>query len=110
MRRLEPPTTLINRRNPPLIQLNTIPQLARHRSMRLVEGFTIIRVSTTPDFITTPKLHFHKPIRVRERLARHADNISVSVAQYLFSLLKRRYSPRGNNRRVEASLVDGVFD
>src|SRR5829696_2915006 len=77
--------------------------------MRLVERFAIVCVSTTSHFIATPVSHFHKPIRIRERLARHTDNISLSKAQDLFGLFERRYATSGDYRRVEASLIDGLF-
>ena len=57
--------------------------------MRLVQCLTIIRVGTPPHCTTTPEFHFHKPIRIRERLPRHANDISLSVVQNFLRLLKR---------------------
>src|SRR5215467_7114097 len=102
MRRFQTPPALINSRNSRFIEVNAIPQLARHRSMRLVQGLTVIRVSTTAHFITAAEFHFYKPIRIGERLACHADDVRVAVAQDLFSLFEGREPASRDYRSVEA--------
>jgi hypothetical protein len=56
--------------------------------MRLVECFAIIRVGATTHFISTTKSHLCKPIRIGKRLAGHAGDVRVTVAQDFFGLLK----------------------
>ena len=78
--------------------------------MRLIKRFTIVCVRATPHLIAAPEFHFYKPIRIRKRLTRHADNVSLSLAQDLFSLFKRRYPTRRYHRCVKASLIDSLLD
>jgi hypothetical protein len=78
--------------------------------MRLIECFTVIRVSAAANFISASEFHFEKPIRVSQRLTRHSDNIGVPMLQNLFSLLKRRDAAGGHNRGHESVSVDCVLD
>lgn len=88
MRRLESTPAIINSRNPRLIKLNAIPQLTRHRTMRLVQRFAVVRIRAASHFSAATAFHFNKPIRVCKRLPRHADDVSVSFTQNRFSLFK----------------------
>src|SRR5215217_1769377 len=78
--------------------------------MRLVQGFAVVCISTASHFITTAESHLHKPIRIGERLARHADDVSLAQPQDLFRLLKRRYAAGGNDWRAKAALVHGFLN
>src|SRR5215208_4393810 len=78
--------------------------------MRLVEGFAVVCIRTPSHFISPTESHLHKPVRIGKRLARHADDVSLPCAQNLFGLLKRRYAARGDDWRVEATLVHCLLD
>ena len=78
MRWFKPPASVIDSRNTRFIEINTIPQLARNRPVRLVQCFTVIRVGTSSHRITSTKSHLHEPVRIRERLAGHADDVSLA--------------------------------
>src|SRR6185369_7852255 len=78
--------------------------------MRLVEGFAVVCVGTAAHLITTTESHLYKPIRIGERLARHANNVSLAQPQDLFSLLKCRYAARRHDRRRKSTLVYRLLD
>src|SRR4030095_2942366 len=73
--------------------------------MCLIERFTVVRVSTTPHFIPTSQFHFHKPIRISQCLARHADDIREPQLQNLFRLLKGAYPTGRDDRGSESRIV-----
>src|ERR1043166_7915625 len=78
--------------------------------MRLVQRLAIVRVSTPAHFITASEPHLREPIRIGQRLPRHANNISLAQSQNLFRLLKRRDSACGHNGGRKSGLIDFTLD
>src|SRR5215813_7200816 len=108
--RHQPPPTVVTQRNPRLIQVHSIPQLARYLLVHLIEPLTIIRKYATPDLVSAPKPYLEEPVRVGQRLTSGGNNISFPVAKDRFRLLKSRDSARGDHRRIEPGLIYRVLD
>src|ERR1041385_181291 len=101
---------IFGQRDVRLIKIFSIPKLARHLTMRLIQSFTVVRVSTASHFHAAPEFHFAKPSGMGEGLARHANNVCVTTSENRFSLVECRDAAGGHNRRREPRRVYGLFD
>src|ERR1041385_518372 len=93
-----------------LVKVLSIPKLARDLAVRLVERFAVIRISAAPHFSATAEFHFAKPVRIGERLPRHADDVRIVALENRFSLIERGDAARRDEWRLEARRVYGAFD
>src|SRR5687767_5137609 len=84
IRRQQTPAPICRQSDRRLVEFLPIPKLARDLPVRLVERFTVIRVGAATHFLTATESHFSKPVRIGERLARHANDVRVVVSQNLF--------------------------
>src|SRR5437867_13038133 len=76
-RRQQSPPSVACHRDSRLVQFLSIPKLASDLSMRLIESFAIVCVRAASNSIASAEFHFSKPIRIGERLPRHANDVGL---------------------------------
>ena len=89
LRRQQSPAAISRHRHFRLVEFLPIPQLARDLPVRLVQRFTVICVSAATDFFTATESYLSKPVRIGQRLARHADDVRVVVSQNRLRLVRK---------------------
>src|SRR5215471_7385998 len=67
--------------------------------MPLVQSLTVVGKHAAVDLRSPPQLHFQPPIRVRQRLARRADDIRLPAPQDPLGLVEAVDAAGGNHRR-----------
>ena len=75
-----------------------VPQLTRYLLVLLIQPFAVVCIFTDSDGVTAATSNLAKPIRVRERLPREANNVRAFYRQDIFCLLKI-VNTAGNNHR-----------
>src|SRR5262245_58152944 len=78
--------------------------------MRLVQRLAIIRVSTTPHFVTATFFYFNEPIRVSQRLACKPDNIRLTAPKNFLSLLEHGNTSGRYHRCLKAGFIHRALD
>jgi len=78
--------------------------------MRLIESLAIIRVRATAHLLASSEFYFSKPVRIGERLSRHADDVRVALAQNLFGLIERSNTASRNDRRPASRIINREFN
>ena len=75
-----------------------VPQLTRYLLVLLIQSFAVVCIFTDSGGVTVATSNLTKPIRVRERLPREANNVRAFYRQDIFCLLKI-VNTAGNNHR-----------
>src|SRR5688572_29941404 len=78
--------------------------------MRLVQRFTIVRISASSDFTPPSQLYLYEPVRVCQGLPRKTHNVCLVIPQDGLCLLKRADATRSHDRRYEAGLINCPLD
>src|SRR4051794_36312368 len=86
--RQQPTLTIARKAHARLVECLTIPQLARHFTVPLVEGLAIVCVQARTYLCAESSAHLAKPVRVGERLAREPDDVATTVTQRCLCLLE----------------------
>src|SRR5262245_9814267 len=67
--------------------------------MPLVQPLTVVGKHAAVDFRSPPQLHFQPPVRVRQGLARRADDVRLPAPQNSFGLVEAVDAAGGDDRR-----------
>src|SRR5262245_23194728 len=106
----QPAPSLVNQRDPQLIQLGAIPQFTSHRTMSLVQCLTVIRVRAPSNFVAAAQLHLSKPVGICQGLARQTDNVGLAASQNFLGLGKRRDTTAGHHRDLIPGAINRPFN
>src|SRR5262249_8001734 len=96
-------------RNIWFVEFFSIPQLASNLAGSLIKSFTIIGGRTPADLSAVAAFYFDKPIRIREGLPCHANNICITAAQNRLRLFEGCDSSRRYDWCSESSGVYCMF-
>src|ERR1044072_2423814 len=102
MRRQQTPPAVFGDDDIRLVEVLSVPELARDLAMGLIECFAVVGVGAAAYFCAAPESHFAKPIRIGERLARHSDDVGVTTSENRLGLIKCRDAAGGDNRRFKS--------
>src|SRR5690606_16708242 len=80
----------------------TIPELAGHFLVLLVEALAVVRVDAAPHRAAVAELDLEPPIGVGERLPRGGDDVAGTLAQRALGEVERADAARRDDRRLES--------
>src|SRR5260370_9460117 len=92
------------------VEFLSIPELAGHLSMRLIQSFAVICVGATPNIFAVSGSHFYKPIGIGQGLSRQAGDIGVTAVNNYFRLFEGRDSSSSNYRCFQSRGVHCALD
>src|SRR5207302_10575552 len=93
-----------------LIEIHSIPKLARHLLVHLIEPFAVVRKDAPSNLVSMPQSHLQKPIRVGKRLPSGRYDISFAAFKNTLGLFESCDASRCYNGCVEARLIHRAFD
>ena len=81
-----------------LVERLSVPQLARHLLVHLVEALAVVGERAPADLVAAPEPHLQEPVGIRKRLPRRADDVGRAGREDLLRLLEGVDAPGHDDR------------
>src|SRR5580704_11862351 len=103
VRRDQSPFAVGRSRRPGLLQIDSVPQLAGHLSMALIERLAVVGVLAQPHLPAPAQANLEKPVGIGKRLAGESHDVAGALPERGFGLLKIVNSSGDDDGRAMAA-------